>query len=176
MSEPAWITELAQRVAQRSQRKVAEELGVSAAMVNQVLKGSYTGNLDTLRVKVEGAYMDQCVMCPVLGRLPVHECEANQKRPFTASNPQRVQLYRACRAGCPHSQLASTAKTQRIDVQPAQSKRYALDQQLAYCERMANGDTAKHIELLTGELRTVANRLNALLWEHKWERNNKKGK
>lgn len=170
--KPTWMTELEQRTALSSQRKVAEELGVSAAMVNQVLKGTYTGNLDTLRIKVEGAYMDQCVACPVLGRLPVHECEANQGRPFTASNPQRVQLYRACRAGCPHSSLASTAKTQRIDVQPAEDNRYALEQQLAYCERMANGDAVEHAELLARELRTVANRLNTLLWERKY----KKGK
>lgn len=166
----AWMAELERRVANSSQRKVAEQLGVSPAMVNQVLKGTYTGNVDTLRIKVEGAFMDQCVGCPVLGRLPIHECEANQKRPFAASNPQRVQLYRACRAGCPHSSLASTAKTQRIDVQPADDIRYALDQQLAYCERMANGDSAQHVELLARELRTVANRLNTLLWERKYKK------
>lgn len=170
MSEQ-WLEALRERVSQSSQRKVAEELGVSAAMVNQVLKGTYGGNLDTLRTKVEGTYLDRCVQCPVLGRLKVNECEENQKRPFTASNPQRVRLYRACRAGCPHSRLASTATTQRIDVQTVEEGRYLLEQQLAYCERMANGDDARHVELLRRELRQVAQRLNDLLWQRKYKRN-----
>ena len=166
-----WMDVLRERAAETSQRKVAEELGVSAAMVNQVLKGSYTGNTDTLRTRVEGAYMDQCVTCPVLGRLPVHECEANQKRPFTASNPQRVRLYRACRAGCPHSRLSRTATTQRVEVQPAAEERYLVDQQLDYCERMAAGDNARQVELLRRELRQVAQRLNDLLWQRKFKGN-----
>jgi hypothetical protein len=166
-----WMDVLRARTAETSQRKVAEELGVSAAMVNQVLKGSYTGNTDTLRTRVEGAYMDQCVACPVLGRLPVHECEENQKRPFTASNPQRVRLYRACRAGCPHSKLSRTATTQRIDVQPVEEGRYLVDQQLDYCERMAAGDNARQVELLRRELRQVAQRLNDLLWQRKFKGN-----
>jgi len=109
-----WLVELSQRCEKTSQRKVAEDLGVSATMINQVLKGKYPGNLDALKIKVEGLYLNRRVECPVLGEVPIHECKANQERPFSASNPVRVQVYRACRAGCPHSSLENTAKTQRI--------------------------------------------------------------
>lgn len=49
--------------------------------------------------------MHATVACPVAGELRMHHCLQNQRMPFAATNPQRVRLYRACRAGCPHSRL-----------------------------------------------------------------------
>jgi len=45
------------------------------------------------------------VDCPVVGEIPTHICLNYQKRPFTSVNPQYVQIYKACRNGCPHSKL-----------------------------------------------------------------------
>lgn len=174
MNEFDWLVELARHCESKSQRQVASELGVSPAMVNQVLKGSYKGSLDTIRIKVEGLYLNSCVDCPVLGEIPVHECKSNQERPFSASNPLRVKVYRACRAGCPNSALENTAKTQRITPVGGESDdRYPLEAQLEFCRRMAAGNEAKLIELLERELRKVANQYNALQWEARHKRRNR---
>ncbi|WKE64362.1 helix-turn-helix transcriptional regulator [Gallaecimonas kandeliae] len=166
-----WLVVLQEQTEKASQRQVAAALGVSASMVNQVLKGTYKGDLDTLRVKVEGHFMHSCVKCPVMGEIPIHECKSNQERPFKSSNPLRVKLFRACRAGCPHSQLENTAKTQRITpVQGQDDERYPLDTQLDYCRRMAQSP-AEHAELLERELSRLANRYNALVWAKRHQRN-----
>lgn len=85
-----------------SQRKVADRLGVSAAMVNQALQGIYKGRLDKLKARVMGELMNKTVTCPVLGEISTRRCEDEQTRPFAPTNPQRVAVYKACRAGCPH--------------------------------------------------------------------------
>lgn len=96
-SEEPWLDVLEAECRRRSQSAVAHELGVSPAMVNQVLKGSYKANTDRMKALVEGAYMGRVVACPVLGELPLNECLGHQDREFAATNPQRVALYRACR-------------------------------------------------------------------------------
>lgn len=103
--EPRWIEVLREAARVRTQSAVARQLGVSSAMVNQVLKGVYKGNLARLQMLVEGALMEQTVACPVLGDLPSDRCEWYQRAPFHATNPVRVALYRACRSGCCHSTL-----------------------------------------------------------------------
>jgi hypothetical protein len=80
-------------------------LGVSAAVVNQVLKDKYPGDLAGVENRVRGAFMAKIVDCPVLGDLPSDQCQGWQRKPFAATNPLRVQMYRACRGGCPHSSL-----------------------------------------------------------------------
>ena len=105
MSECEWLTVLDAQCQKTSQSRVARKLGVSATMINQALKRVYKGNIDALRERVEGAYMGRHSDCPVLGEIPVNECIDHQKRPFSATNPQRVRLYRACRNGCPYSRL-----------------------------------------------------------------------
>ena len=102
---PDWVVELARQCELSSQRKVARRLGVSAAVVSQVLKEKYPGDLAGVEARVRGAFMASVVDCPVLGELPSDQCQAWQRKPFAATNPLRVQVYRACRDGCPHSSL-----------------------------------------------------------------------
>lgn len=169
MNKDEWFQVLESKVKNASQGKIAKELGVSTAMLNQVLHGKYKGNIDTIKNRVEGRYLRHHVQCPVAGEISVDTCRDNQVRPFSSTNPQRVRLYRACRGGCPHSQLQQTAVTQRIDVQSASDSRYNVEEQLAFCRRLAQGDPQHHIELLERELQKVANRLNASLWDNKWK-------
>lgn len=105
---PDWIEELARQCEASSQKKVAKVLGVSAAVVNQVLQLKYPGDLKGVENRVRGAFMAQVVACPVLGELSSKECMDWQRKPFAATNPLRVQMYRACRGGCPHSSLGGT--------------------------------------------------------------------
>lgn len=168
-----WLDALRAACARSSQRKVAEQLGVSPAMVNQVLKGAYSGDLDRMRRLVEGRYLNQTVHCPVLGEIPLDKCQWHQEREFGTGNPQRVQLYRACRSGCPHSKLPQTlpGRSQQIAVTTLEPdpKRYPLEQRLAQLASEADSPE-QHLELLTRELRQLANRLNGLLFDRKHHR------
>lgn len=101
MNAPDWMEVLRTRCAQTSQARVAAEIGMSATTVSQVLAGKYGADLNRVRERVEGALMRRTVECPVLGELPRNQCLDHQGRPFAATNPQRVMLWRACR-GCPH--------------------------------------------------------------------------
>ncbi|MGF1727181.1 hypothetical protein [Photobacterium nomapromontoriensis] len=114
MSNESWLEVLRKQCQPpRSQRIVATELGVSATQVNQVLKGNYKGDLARICKLVEGRYMNQVVICPVLGELSVDKCQCHQEREFAATNPQRVMLYKVCRSGCPHSHLPVTIKIEK---------------------------------------------------------------
>lgn len=102
---PDWNDVLRAECDRTSQAAVAERIGMSATVICQVLKGTYPGNVSNVRKRVEGALMAQTVDCPVLGALPRHECLDHQQRKFAATNGQRVTLWRACRAGCPNSEI-----------------------------------------------------------------------
>lgn len=102
---PEWIRVLAEACDCRSQKRVAEEIGYSATVINQVLKGTYKGDLHAVEQAVRGALLAYTIECPVLGELRAHHCLEYQRQPFANTNPQRIRLYQACRSGCPHARL-----------------------------------------------------------------------
>lgn len=108
MSAPTtdWLDVLRAACAAQSQTQVARLLGYSVTVVNQVLKSTYKGDLSRIQAAVEGALMHAEVECPVAGLIPRQRCIEHQRRPFAPTNPMNVQLYRACRSGCPHSLLS----------------------------------------------------------------------
>jgi hypothetical protein len=99
---PDWILVLAEQCDRSSQSSVAKQLDVSPAMINQTLKNAYKGNLSRLETRVRGEFMKEVVMCPVLGEISSRDCLDHSGRKFSATNPLRVQLYKACR-GCPNN-------------------------------------------------------------------------
>jgi hypothetical protein len=103
--EPLWISTLREQCEKTSQGKVATVVGYSPAVINQVLKRTYKGDVKKVELAVRGAYLGELVGCPVMGDLPTNQCLENQRRPYASTNPQRIQLYRACRNGCVNSQL-----------------------------------------------------------------------
>ncbi len=100
--QPAWLRALAERCHATSQARAAREVGLSPSTINQVLKGTYRGNWERVRTRIEGALLHVAVHCPVLGEISSADCLDYQRRPFVATNPQRVRLYKACRT-CPHN-------------------------------------------------------------------------
>jgi len=104
-SPPDWVLALAQVCDRSSQHLVAKEIGCSAGVVSGILRNSYPGDVGRVEIAIRGALMAHTVGCPVLDEIPAHECLEHQRRPFAATNPQRVRLYKACRSGCPHSRL-----------------------------------------------------------------------
>lgn len=101
----SWLDVLRAECERTSLAATAKLIGMSTSTISQVLNGKYLGRLDNVKARVEGALMAKTVDCPVLGTLPRHECLDHQKRKFAASNSQRVRLWRACREGCPHSEI-----------------------------------------------------------------------
>jgi len=84
-----------------SQAAVAKKLKYSPAVINQVLKGTYKGDVNSVQRAVEGALMGLTVECPVIGELARNQCLEFQRREFAATNHLRVQLSRACPT-CPN--------------------------------------------------------------------------
>jgi len=97
MRDQAWQTVLRKACLTNSQAEVATMIGMSPAVVNQVLKHTYQGNLINVQRRVEGALMGITIDCPVIGDIPLNRCIENQSRPFAATNPMRVMLHRACK-------------------------------------------------------------------------------
>jgi DNA-binding transcriptional regulator YdaS (Cro superfamily) len=103
---PDWIAALAAECDRGgSQSRVADELGYSPAVISQVIRNRYPGDLARIEQLVRGRYLGKTVTCPVLEEIPRHACLRHQavKLDAVSTNPFRVELYRACRAGCPHS-------------------------------------------------------------------------
>lgn len=98
---PDWVRALAEACDETTLRKVAANLGVSPAIISLAVNKERK-NLDFIREKVEADLMVTIVACPVLGEIGRNECLREQGKPYSSANPLRVQLYRACRNGCPH--------------------------------------------------------------------------
>jgi hypothetical protein len=105
---PDWVEELAKLATQTTGVYAAKKIDVSPTIVTSVCKGRYTGDLVAIEGRVRGALMGYEVDCPGAGA-PIRRdlCLREQKTPFNASSPHRVTMFRACRAGCPHSRLKS---------------------------------------------------------------------
>lgn len=97
-----WLDALKAECAKSSQAKVAKELGYSAATISLVLKGKYAGDLKTVERKFKGCFLNASLICPVMGEMSVDKCVCYRRMKFSAVNPQRIALYKACRNGCPH--------------------------------------------------------------------------
>jgi len=100
-----WVAALSAECSATSQTAAARRLGVSASTVNQVLKGSYKGDLRRIEGLVRGELMRETLACPVLEVITKKRCLDEQRKPFAATNPERVKLYFACRSGCQHSHI-----------------------------------------------------------------------
>lgn len=99
---PAWVEGLAKVCAETSQNKVAANLGVSAALISNVLANKYPGDLARISGLYRGAYESAEVDCPGLGRVGLDKCDGWRKKVKLKHRPNAlaVMMYRACTA-CP---------------------------------------------------------------------------
>lgn len=102
MNMPDWVRELAVQCDSSSQASVARRIDQSNTVVSRALGNTYAGNLNKLAERVRGHFLAKEVVCPVLETIPRQRCITEQEKPLSMESPQRVQLYRACRKGCPH--------------------------------------------------------------------------
>ena len=102
---PEWIAALAKACDGASQGKVAARLGISPAVVNQLLGNSYKGRTDRMETRIRGELMRETVVCPVLGDISRRDCLDHQRRKFSPTNLTRVRLFQTCPT-CPHREDA----------------------------------------------------------------------
>lgn len=96
---PHWIIRLAEECDKTSQAKVAQKIGRSAALVNQVLKKSYKADLTAIQSRIETVF-GCAISCPVLGLINGDRCLSEQDKPYRPYNHVMVSLFRACKK-CP---------------------------------------------------------------------------
>lgn len=90
---------LLRAVAQHGQAAVARAIGRSPSAVNQVLHGTYQGSPDAILEAVAEAYGNERVACPVLGDIPLVQCNDERRRTeFRPTSEIRVRLWEACKA------------------------------------------------------------------------------
>ncbi|MBX9561603.1 transcriptional regulator [Aeromonas hydrophila] len=175
-----WLEVLQAEVAASSLTVVADKLGLSRTTISQVCNQKYPGDMARVQTLVEGALMGNKVMCPILGEIPVHQCLAHQRRGprDVGSSPMDIKLWKACRSGCPHSQLGEEQQLRRpmrISVGPNnkgmdKSARYDAEATLSRLRRQAksDGENASSslrilAELLAEELKILGIKYNRLL-------------
>lgn len=99
---PDWMKVLRAAVDRDGMRQVALQLGRSKGCISDVLGGKYKANTRRIEERVRGVFMNKKIECPALGEISPATCQDWQQKPFAATNPERVAVYKACRAGCPN--------------------------------------------------------------------------
>lgn len=101
---PEWVARLAFECAETSQNKVAKRLKRSAAMVSQVLRRKYPGDLSAVEQLIKGVFMAAIIDCPAMGNIPANECQDWRRKSgkFVNVNSIRVRMFRTC-AKCPRN-------------------------------------------------------------------------
>lgn len=166
-----WLNVLREEIAKpgRSGASVARELGVSNSKLSQIVRGIYPGSDEDVRLKVIDLYMDAQVICPVKGKISIKECYEHQRRPFSSANRERIRMHRACRSGCPHSELEQTCNSKQVELKIEMSESYDIQRQIAFITSKANGDIEVKAALLQKELERLAARYNQLVWKTKYQ-------
>ena len=96
---PDWVLQLAEACEASSQNKVAARLGRSAALVSNVLRRKYPGDMAAVEDLVRGTFMRATIDCPANGTISTADCRnwQLQARTYTNENSERVRMRRACR-------------------------------------------------------------------------------
>lgn len=175
-----WLEVLQAEVEASSLAVVADKIGLSRTTISQVCNQKYPGDLARVQTLVEGNLMGHKVICPILGEIPVHQCLAHQRRGANevGSSPMDIKLWKACRSGCPHSQLGEDQQLRRPMRLPVaqggrgvdKSARYDAEATLSRLRRQAksDGENASSslrilADLLAEELKTLGIKYNRLV-------------
>lgn len=108
---PPWLVALRKACDESSQAAVARLFGYSPAVINQVLKGTYKGDVKRVQRLAESHYFGTTVDCPwYRGAIPVHQCLAAQKRTAAEvrNHPLDRELWYVCHHRCSKSEVRLT--------------------------------------------------------------------
>ena len=109
---PDWIDVLARKCLEMPQARVAARIGYSPAVVSQLLRQRYKGNLAAVEDAVRGAWMGATVSCPIIGQMRTDVCRDWQRksREFVPTNTNRARMFWAC-ADCPQNHYRKESQT-----------------------------------------------------------------
>lgn len=99
---PDWVCSLIRACDARgaSQNKVAGRLGLTGAVVSQVIRNNYAGRNDRIEARVRAVFLDGKIACPALGEISAETClnwrDASQA--LSSVSPARVRMFNACNA------------------------------------------------------------------------------
>ncbi|WP_417691522.1 transcriptional regulator [Roseibium sp.] len=110
---PDWVGALADTAQELGLNACAGKIGYSAAVISQTIGNKYPGDIANVEEKVRIALMGLTVTCPALGVIGRDQCLDWQAKPWASTNSTRSRVYRACRAGCPHSRLPASQQKGR---------------------------------------------------------------
>jgi hypothetical protein len=102
---PDWVREIANTCDQTNQSAVAKRLGVSGAMISNVLRNCYPGDMAKIEDKTRAVLMAETVICPVMGEISRKRCLDEQSKNHRGTSALRTRLYHACRNGCTNSRF-----------------------------------------------------------------------
>ncbi|KPH80548.1 hypothetical protein [Bosea vaviloviae] len=105
---PREVRALAEACRATSGKAVAERVGYSGGVVSHMLARKYPGDIEAVFIRIRGALLGEEVECPVLGAIAKNDCLDHQRKPFSAANPARARLFRAC-SSCPHNRKKESA-------------------------------------------------------------------
>lgn len=93
------IAMLRTEVEKTSQAEAGRKISYSPTVVNLVLSGKYTGDMDKVRKRIRQR-LKPYIACPVLGEITHTKCDTQRNLPFSAASSERVRLFKACKS-CP---------------------------------------------------------------------------
>lgn len=101
---PDWVSALitACDAPGTSQRKVADKLGVSPAVVSQIISNKYAADLSNMEDRIRSVFLSGDVECPALGTISSKTCLRwrDKAADLRSSSPIAVQMFKSCNA-CP---------------------------------------------------------------------------
>lgn len=78
--------------------EVSRRTGYSPPTISQLYNDNYNADPAAILRKVEEVFAsDKSVNCPMQGPITPGKCAEYRNRPYAATNPQRVRMFRACR-------------------------------------------------------------------------------
>jgi len=105
-SVPDWVSALVKACDTKgaSQNSVASRIGVTGAVVSQVLRNKYPAKTGRIEARVRAVFLDGKITCPALGELSAEACLnwRDASHALSSVSPAKVRMFKACKA-CPRN-------------------------------------------------------------------------
>lgn len=108
---PLWVQLLAEACDESSQRKVSDRIGYSSAVVNQVIKNKYPGDMASVEENIRAVLMAEDIDCPAIGAvIELSACLEHQRhaKAGNRTNSFRASMARAC-PNCPNNRTGGAS-------------------------------------------------------------------
>ncbi len=94
---PPWILVLAAQCDERSQKAVADKIGISGGQISRIINGKYNGNYSEAALAVRSHLSGETVSCPAIGEIPLSSCIRGRRH----TGPAQTFLQRVYASSCP---------------------------------------------------------------------------